>query len=110
MKPVSGNMKPLVRERASRTNGEQRRKQILESAIYLAGKIGHLKITRNAVANECRISGALIYKYFTDIESLKNRVLKEAVKMEILPILAHCVSTTKLPQKLKQKTIEYLSK
>lgn len=101
-----------MRKRASRTEPAERKKQILDYAIYVSGKIGHLNITRSVIAKECGIAGSLIYKYFTSIDVLKKQVFRQAVKQEIIPILAHCISNKefKIPAKLKQKTIEYLAK
>jgi AcrR family transcriptional regulator len=99
-----------VRLRAKRTEPFIRRIEILESAIYLAEKIGHLNITRAAIAQDCKISGATVARYFPTIEKLQQEVYKRAIRSENVSILRHCLSIEKckMPLELKRKTIAFL--
>lgn len=99
-----------MKQRTNRLPPAERKKEILEGAINVAIRIGHLSLTRADVAHECKITPSLIAKYFRTIELLRRAVLNRAIKLEILPILAHCVyiNNHKFSPSLRDKIIKHL--
>lgn len=55
-----------------------RRAQILNAAVKLAVKHGYANVTRDMVAAECKISGGLLYRYFSTMTQLKRDVIRHA--------------------------------
>jgi len=99
----------------NRKNPENRKKEILEAAIRLSKKIGYSHITRDGVAEKAGVSFALVSFYYGTIEKLKAAVLKEAIGEEIIEIIAQGLvrkdkQTARLPQDLKDKVLQHLSK
>ncbi len=116
---VRGNITRFVKyagkEMRNRKEPEERKREILEAAIELSKKIGYSHITRDGVAEQAGTSYALVSVYFGTIENLKIEVLKEAIKKEVLEIIAQGLArketlTARLPLKLKRKVLQYLSK
>ena len=98
------------RERAERGTATERKSQILAAAIYLAGRVGHRNITRDSVATHCGVSGPLVARYYGTMAKLKARVFKEAMRLEIMPVLKHCVADPSLDNhpEVKANILEYL--
>jgi AcrR family transcriptional regulator len=99
----------------SRLDPTERKKQIIEQAMKLSESIGYKNITRGMIAAKLKISGALITKYFKNTQNLKKCVLKEAIKLEKINILAQGMGNRdslvlKLPELLKEKVIRYIVK
>lgn len=105
-------MRETQRVRAVRSNPLQRKREILATAVYLSHRTGHLNITRDAVASECNVTSSLVARYFGTMANLKRAVFKEAVRLEILPVLVHCVADpclNKYPS-LRSATLKYIHK
>ena len=96
--------------RAERTDPKIRKLLILQSAVILAGKIGHMNITRDAVAKEAKIGSSTVARYYRNMKSLKTKVLSMAISQEIMPVLAHAlVLRVRLAPTLKCKIVDYLA-
>jgi AcrR family transcriptional regulator len=65
-----------VRKRARRMSPEQRREQILDSAVNLIVARGLSSCTLEEVALEARISKPLIYKYFSRLQDLLKAMVE----------------------------------
>jgi AcrR family transcriptional regulator len=93
----------------------ERKQELLEVAIHLAKEVGYSHITRNEVARRAGVAYGLVTLYFKTIENLKRLVVKEAIKREIVQILAQALArketlTRKLNPDLLEKVIRHLSK
>lgn len=98
--------------RAARTNPRTRKLQILNSAMYLASSVGHKNITRDSVAELCDIASSTVAKYYSTMSTLKLAVFKEAMRLEYMPVLQHCVmdeALDKFPE-IKRKILKHLSR
>lgn len=97
--------------RAPRTDPKMRKTQILARAMCLAASIGHDNITRDEVARQCEIGSSTVAKYYRTMVILKRAVFKEAMRLEYMPVLQHCVSDEALDKfpELKRKILKYLS-
>jgi hypothetical protein len=58
----------------------------------MAAACGHKNITRDGVADIAGVTSSLIAKYYGTMRALKLAVFKEAMRLEIMPVLQHCVS------------------
>lgn len=89
----------------------ERKQKILEAAIQLSIEKGFKTLTRKDVAKASDSAQGLISHYFRNINNLRHEVLKEAVRLEIMPILIENLSVKELPisPELKQKVINYLN-
>lgn len=97
--------------RATRTNPRRRKLQILSEALSLSASVGHKNITRDDVAKLCGVASSTIAKYYRTMSILKSAVFKEAVRLEYMPVLCHCVTDDALEKfpDLKRKILKYLS-
>lgn len=93
----------------------ERKQELLEVAIQLAKEEGYSHITRNEIARRAGVAYGLVTSYFKTIDNLKKMVVKEAIKQEIVQILAEALArkeplTRRLSPALREKVIRYLSK
>ncbi len=88
-----------------------RKQKILNAAIQLSINVGYKNFNRRDLSIASESSHGLLYHYFTNIDNLRHEVLKEAVRLEIMPILVENLSVKELPisQELKNKVINYLN-
>lgn len=91
---------------------EQRKKQILETAIFLAEKKGYQNFTRQEIADKIGISPSYVNFYFNTAKIMKEAVLNEAIRTENLRIVAQA-SLTKdtswgISPELRKKAINYI--
>ena len=97
-----------------RENLSVRREEILNAAIVLAAKIGYNRITRELVATCAGTSCALVTHYFTNMENLKQDVMRAAIEREIYLIIAQGLSlgepqTKTITKELKEKVLAFLT-
>ena len=64
-----------------------RRQEILDAAVELARENGYLKMTHSHVAGRVEVSPSLIRKYYEDKSKLREAVMVEAVRLEIIEIV-----------------------
>lgn len=69
---------------------DARRKKILDTAVRLvaSGRGKYLAVTRAQVARSARVSPALVSHYFGDMAALREGIMREAIRLKILPIIA----------------------
>lgn len=80
-------MHPSRVERSQRMVSE-RNSKVLEAAIVEAEAEGYQFITRDAVAKRAGVSAGGVNNAFGTMLGLKRAVLREAIRREILPIVA----------------------
>jgi len=98
-----------------RKEPSERKQELLEVAIQLAKEEGYSHITRNEIARRAGVAYGLVTSYFKSIENLKRLVIKEAIRLEIVQIVAQALArkeplTRRLDPSLREKVIRYLSK
>jgi AcrR family transcriptional regulator len=64
------------------------KKQFINAGLKLAAEIGFAALTKRNIAAATGYTAPLIYHYFSDMDELKTAIMCEAVKQEILPIIA----------------------
>ena len=105
-----GGSELVTRTRAHPT---LRRDHILAAAVRIAEESGYAHITQADVAEAAGVSPGLVTRYFT-MTVLRTRIMSEAVRLEILPIVAqgladgHPLATT-APTKLKNRAARTLT-
>lgn len=67
---------------------DARRAQILAAAIEEAKAEGYQWITRDRVAARAGLSNGMVNRHFSTMVQLKRAVMREAVRLEILPLVA----------------------
>ena len=102
------------RKRLSRLEPEVRREQILASAVSLARRKGYSKITRDGIAEAAKCSTGLVTSRFGTMTALRRDIMREAIRLEILEILAQGLASRdrhamKAPQELKDKAVALLA-
>lgn len=100
--------------RAKRTPPEVRKQHILKEAIKLSIKIGYNKITRDGIAEHTKVTSSLIARYYPTMDDVRRAVIEEAIKNEIVEILAQGLAlkdplTLKINKRLKRKVLSRLS-
>lgn len=98
----------------SKQNPADRRKQILDAAVAEAREHGFSRLTRDGVAARCSLAAGTINKYFSTMTVLRRDVMRAAVRLEILPIIAAGVAAgdphaAKAPQELKRRALDSLA-
>lgn len=69
-----------------------RKEQILTEALRQAAKCGYQNIKRADIARALGISTGLINKYFDSMHKLKCAVMREAIRVECLPVIAQGIA------------------
>ena len=70
-----------------RTDPNNRQQQILTAALKLAVTHGYTNVTREALADRCHISPALVSHYFGTMALLRRAIIGEAIRTENLDII-----------------------
>lgn len=107
-----GVSSPLRKVNKARTNPALRKEHILETAVAVAKSVGYRNLTLGSVAEAAGVSKGLIARYFS-MPQLKNAVMRQAVRHEILEIIAQGLANgneraKNAPQELKQKATTLL--
>jgi AcrR family transcriptional regulator len=70
-----------------RKDPEVRRKEILDAAVEVAQDLGYLKVTHSRIAAAVCVSPSLVRKYFESKSRIRDAIMGEAVRLEILDIV-----------------------
>ena len=70
-----------------RKDPEVRRKEILDAAVEVARDLGYLNLTHPKVAGRVEVSPSLVRKYFDSKSKLRDAIMTEAVRLEIVDIV-----------------------
>jgi len=91
---------------------EQRKKQILETAIRIAEEKGYQNITRQEIAQSIGIAPSYVNFYFNTARVMRDAVLTEAIRIENLRIVAQASLTKdtswEISPELRKKAINYI--
>lgn len=95
-----------------RLTQEQRKKQILETAMCIAEEKGYQSITRQEIADRIGIAPSYVNFYFNTARVMKDAVLTEAIRTENLRIVAQASLTKdtswEISSELRKKAINYI--
>lgn len=80
-----------------RMEADARKTQLLDAAYKIAVKHGIRKVTRAAVARECKVSDGLLNRYFDGREGLRLDVMTHAVSKKDAKTLAAASEHYELP-------------
>ncbi|MCK5504241.1 MAG: helix-turn-helix transcriptional regulator [Thermodesulfovibrionia bacterium] len=68
--------------------GPHRRRHILRHALVIAAEHGYTNISQRAVAQAAGVASGLVPHYFTTMAGLRKAIMREAVRVEHLGIIA----------------------
>lgn len=99
-----------MNETRKRLSPNERRALILKAAVALAVRGDYRNITRDAVADHAGVSAGLVSQYFP-MSKLRQSIMREAVRLELLPILAQGIVARDplalaAPLKLKARALD----
>lgn len=94
---------------------ENRKANIFAAAMHVAITQGFLQLTRDATAIAANISPALVTRYFFTTTELRKLVMEEAIRQEILPIIAEGIAgrdqtALNAPQELRARALDFICK
>lgn len=97
-----------------RLDPEVRKEQILDAALDVARVRNYTSITREEIADRAGVSVGLVTKYFSTMPQLKRDVMRAAIRVEALAIIAHGVAirdphALKAPADLQQRAVASLA-
>lgn len=81
---------------------------LTDTALKLAAKRGLYNLTRDAIAEAAEVSTGIVSKRFGTMENMRRSLMREAVRRELLPIIAEGLvrgdtAARKAPDALKAK-------
>lgn len=87
--------------------------QILRAALKLAPRVGYNRLTREQIATEANVAPTLITHYFGTMVGLRRDIMREAVRVECLPVIAQGIAlrdrhAQKAPDDVRQRAIATL--
>jgi len=93
--------------------GDERREEILNSAIEVAVELGYKNIQREIIARRINITPSLISHYFINMETLKREVMAAAIERNIYIIVSQGLGNQDpqavlAPDKVKNKALNHL--
>lgn len=77
---------------ANKMAAADRQAQILAAALVVAQRVGFNKFTLREVAQEAKVTEKLPSHYFGTMTNLRRKVMREAVKQKILPLIAQGIA------------------
>lgn len=97
----------------ARAHPALRKDRILQAALAVATSLGIDKMTRAEISEQAGVSTGLITRSFGTMIALKRDVMRAAVKMELLPVIAQGLASgdrhaCKAPEELKQRAANSL--
>ena len=100
----------MTETKTKRLTPSDRRAEILGAALSASETHGVTNITRDQVANAAGCSAALVTTYFGSMERLRTAIVREAIKVPNLPVLAQALVAryhvaAKAPDALKKKAL-----
>ena len=89
-----------------------KKQRILNAAMSVAIDKGYRNVTRDDVALAAKVSAGSVSGYFTDMQGLRDAMMQESIRLEILPIirqgLAFCDPlANNAPGELRIKALSY---
>lgn len=101
-------------KKKKRMQPDARRDLILDAAVELARVGDYTSIKREDIADRAEVSVGLVTKYFGTMVQLKRDVMRAAIRIEALSIIAHGLAVRdphalKAPTELQQRAVASLS-
>ncbi len=99
---------------ANKMAAADREAQILAAAVKVAARSGFNKFTLREVAEEAQVTVKLPGHYFGTMTNLRRKVMREAVRGRVLPVIAQGIAlrdrhALKAPAELRQAALESLA-
>jgi AcrR family transcriptional regulator len=98
----------------TRLDPKDRKKQILNAALIVAGAKGFNRMTREEIALQAGISDGLINRHFSTMAQLRRSVMRAAIANWFLPVVAQGLvlkdpQAMKAPDDLKNAALKSLA-
>jgi len=98
----------------SKLEARARAAQILAAAVEAARDHGYTRLTRKQVAARIGISASLVPHYMGTMAQLRRRIMREAVRLECLPVIAQGLAVRDphamaAPAELRQRAAQHLA-
>lgn len=98
----------------SKLEARARAAQILAAALRLAEWFGYTNVTRDQVAARIGVAPSLIPHYMGTMASLRRKIMREAVRLECLPVIAQGLAVRDphalaAPPELRQRAARHLA-
>jgi AcrR family transcriptional regulator len=89
-----------------------RKQQILATALALAVKQGYMHVTRENLSDRCGVAPSLISHYFTTMALLRRAVMGEAIRVENLAVLLQGIAACdpracKISDELRMRVMQH---
>ena len=102
-------MKPQIKLEA-----RERKAQILSAALDLCKTASYARVTREQIAEKAGCPPTLITYHFGTMPSLRRDIMREAVRVGCLPVIAQGLAlrdshALKAPEELRRRAVEALS-
>lgn len=96
-----------------RKDPKTRKSELLQAAVEEATKVGFTNLTRQGIAHRAGVSEPMVNQFLGTLKQLKNKVMRDAIKQEILEIIASGLAlrdprAMRVDEELKQKAKDYL--
>lgn len=99
----------------SKLEARARAAQILAAAVEAARDHGYTRLTREQVATRIGVAPSLIPHYMGSMTSLRRKIMREAVRVECLPVIAQGLAmrdphAMRAPEELRQRAAQHLAR
>lgn len=94
-----------------RLAAQEREAQILAAALTVAARQGYPRFTLQQVADEAEVDKALPLHYFGTMAQLRRKVMRAAIRLEVLTIIAQGITmgdphARKAPPELRTRALQ----
>lgn len=91
----------------------ERKAQILTAALDVCANVGYARVTRDQIAEQAKCAPTLVAYHFGTMPSLRRDIMREAVRVECLPVIAQGLAlrdshALKAPEELRRRAVEAL--
>ena len=95
----------------TRKSPADRREQILDAALDLAGRIGYTKVSRDKIAEKIGLTGQAVQYHIGTMAKLRRDLMRHAIRKEDLAVLgqglaARDTHAAKAPEALRRAALE----
>lgn len=87
VKGLTDDIKPH-KATTKRLSKDDRKNDLLQTALDLSVKVGYTNVSRGALATEAGVSNALVTHYFGTMKQLKRAIMRSAIGRSIPEIVA----------------------
>lgn len=96
-----------------RLTANNRRAQCIEAALKLAEDKPYWKVTRNEIADECKVAGSVVQHHFGTVKQMRRQIMRAAIQAERLDIIAQGIvaqdpHALKAPRELRLRALASL--